>query len=390
LPQYLQSFVNFKDITTFILATFIIGYFSNPNILSMHRYYRAKISKAYLKGYDKKIYQYENFKAPYFLINATLNLQADKELKGVKNCDYFLFSPYFCGSKVTKYVKTNSPLYKKISLATAITVSGAAINPLMGYKTNRAVGFFLTLLNLRLGYWAINPKILNAKRALDKFALFMLYNKFKAIPTFWPFYNFSELFGKMNLNRWMINLADGGGIENLGAYELFRRNADIIICCDATQDSKYSFEDLRNLLLRVASELEIKIEFGKNQKIEDIIYPHPSSGYSKKNFAIAKYYKLPKSGTKKEFIGYFVYLKASITAPQVKLDKNVRKEDYYAYKNHHPLFPHEPTTDQFFDEHQWEAYRALGYEIADKLFKNLKKDPTIKDIKNYLNSLLAT
>jgi hypothetical protein len=24
------------------------------------------------------------------------------------------------------------------------------------------------------------------------------------------------------------------------------------------------------------------------------------------------------------------------------------------------LFPHEPTSDQFFDEEQWESYRALG------------------------------
>jgi hypothetical protein len=29
-------------------------------------------------------------------------------------------------------------------------------------------------------------------------------------------------------------------------------------------------------------------------------------------------------------------------------------------------FPHESTADQWFDESQFESYRALGYHIADK------------------------
>ena len=33
----------------------------------------------------------------------------------------------------------------------------------------------------------------------------------------------------------------------------------------------------------------------------------------------------------------------------------------------HDRFPHEPTTDQFFSESQFESYRALGFEIADEL-----------------------
>ena len=36
------------------------------------------------------------------------------------------------------------------------------------------------------------------------------------------------------------------------------------------------------------------------------------------------------------------------------------------YKARHPDFPHETTADQFFDEVQFEAYRALGYVIAER------------------------
>jgi hypothetical protein len=38
--------------------------------------------------------------------------------------------------------------------------------------------------------------------------------------------------------------------------------------------------------------------------------------------------------------------------------------DIYSYKSAHPVFPHEPTADQFFDESQIEAYRELGYYLG--------------------------
>ena len=34
------------------------------------------------------------------------------------------------------------------------------------------------------------------------------------------------------------------------------------------------------------------------------------------------------------------------------------------YASLHPEFPHESTGDQFFDESQFESYRALGYHTA--------------------------
>lgn len=35
------------------------------------------------------------------------------------------------------------------------------------------------------------------------------------------------------------------------------------------------------------------------------------------------------------------------------------------YRNRNPSFPHESTADQFFDEGQFEAYRALGQHIGE-------------------------
>ena len=43
--------------------------------------------------------------------------------------------------------------------------------------------------------------------------------------------------------------------------------------------------------------------------------------------------------------------------------------DVLEYHRAHPNFPHEPTSDQFFDEAQWESYRKLGEHIARRLFR---------------------
>ena len=41
--------------------------------------------------------------------------------------------------------------------------------------------------------------------------------------------------------------------------------------------------------------------------------------------------------------------------------------DLVQYHARHPLFPHQPTSDQFFDDEQWESYRKLGFRQGAKL-----------------------
>ena len=41
--------------------------------------------------------------------------------------------------------------------------------------------------------------------------------------------------------------------------------------------------------------------------------------------------------------------------------------DIYSYWRANPDFPDEPTSEQFFAEPQFEAYRALGFEIFARL-----------------------
>src|SRR4029453_6070241 len=54
--------------------------------------------------------------------------------------------------------------------------------------------------------------------------------------------------------------------------------------------------------------------------------------------------------------GTVLYIKSSLTGDE--------PADVLRYAALHVEFPHESTSDQFFDESQFESYRALGYHVA--------------------------
>ena len=43
--------------------------------------------------------------------------------------------------------------------------------------------------------------------------------------------------------------------------------------------------------------------------------------------------------------------------------------DIRSYATAHPDFPHQSTAEQWFSESQFESYRALGFEITDKVLQ---------------------
>jgi hypothetical protein len=371
------------------LLLFLIGYFTNPNSLSFHRYYRKQLADLFLQFarpthdnmalkdvFDANSDKKTDYIAPYPLINTCLNLlnpAGDDVFKGTKTSDYFLLSPLFCGSKLVGYVPTNRYWdYQKMTLPAAVTISAAAVNPGMGMYSNKLLSVLMTVFNARLGFWISNPLILEKTRAI----------------VWWPIYFFRELLGRIGSNNTMINISDGGHIENLGVYELLRRGCRLIIAVDAGEDQAYTFFDLNNLIIRARNELGLEIRFRPDEQPEDLIRPRPSQVYSKKRFAVADIYqwweddKVIDPATQKERsnitnfaeprkIGTFVYVKSSVLAPTGKPDLDDkgtpderRKYGTYKYKIYHPDFPHEPTSDQFFDEIQWESYFQLGQYIG--------------------------
>ncbi len=342
----------------------VTGFFANPNIITLHRFYRDRLAGAYLRtaGTGDKGLKLAELRpgadggyAPYPLINTCLNLfsQSDPDFKGTKGSDYFLLSPLYCGSKLTGYADTRSPGYRNMTLATAVAVSGAAVSPHMGTQSNRILAFLMTLLNLRTGYWAVNPR--------------------KDIPwvcrhiTWWPYYNILELLSRKGTVSWRVNLADGGFIENLGVYELLRRRCRLILAVDATADPGYTFGSLNNLVIRARNELGVAITF--RQDPETFIRPLRSRGFSRSHFVMADLTDLPGKKPEDrlyETPGLLIYLKSSLR-PRNRVREITGGQDSYFYKTYHAAFPQESTGDQFFDPDQWEAYYDLGRFMAGDL-----------------------
>lgn len=374
----LPEIINFVSIGFVLL---LLGIFTNPNATSFHRFYRKQLADAFLNFSDghKNIHIKQLFKpasdhendyfAPYPLINTCLNLQAsnDENFQGAKASDYFLLSPLYCGSKLVGYVPTaESKGYQLMTLPAAVTISAAAVNPGMGAYSNKILSVLLTIFNLRLGFWVWNPmKIKNHSGLI-----------------WWPFYFFYELLGKIGTDKRMVNISDGGHIENLGVMELLRRKCKLIIAVDAGADPKYTFADLENLTVRARNELGIDLRFRPDQIPEDIMRVNPSNGYSKQRHAIADLFllweKVKENGKEKivhhpggKKIGVFVYVKSAVTAPAGRPD--ISREDdplkyaTYKYKIYNPDFPHESTADQFFDPIQWESYFQLGQFIGSDI-----------------------
>ena len=152
----------------------------------------------------------------------------------------------------------------------------------------------------------------------------------------------------------LINVSDGGHIENLGVYELLRRRCRFIMAIDGESDPRMTFHALTNLQRLAYIDMGIIIEIDPDRLRLD------NAGLSRSHFQFCRILYPVGEHDRKEEIGYLTYLKLSLTGNEGEF---IRR-----YKLDEPSFPHHSTADQFFTETQFEAYRALGEHVGEKLF----------------------
>jgi len=228
---------------TISVAVVLLAYsflFVDLNYTSVHSFYRDRLSKAYvvkqsvidgkprIEPNDVQLLSKLNIKcAPYHLLNAAINLRVTEEsYRRGRHADSFVFSANYVGSEPTGYCATTAmeAHCRTLNLATAMAISGAAAAPNMGKETNRLFAFFLAMLNVRLNYWLPNPRY-----AKPEHPSFLPRNPLLRVG---PLYLLRELFGRLDERSYNINLSDGGHFENLGLYELIRRECRFIVCGD--------------------------------------------------------------------------------------------------------------------------------------------------------------
>ena len=224
-----------------------------------------------------------------------------------------------------------------ITLGTAMTISGAAVSPDMGYHSSPATSFLMTLFNVRLGAWLPNPSV--AQR----------WSPAKPSNALRPLFN--EMLGRANDKRRDIYLSDGGHFDNLGLYEMLRRQCRRIVVIDADCDPDYHYADLGRALRMAAIDMNVKVDF-----IAPVIKGEASLNATG---AVARITYHDKTR------GLLLYLKP--WRPQYM------SADVLAYWADHNDFPHETTIEQFFEESQFESYRALGEQIVGQAFQGAEK-----------------
>jgi len=163
------------------------------------------------------------------------------------------------------------------------------------------------------------------------------------------------LTGSTTDDRKEIYLSDGGHFDNLGVYELIRRRCRVIIACDAGADPSRGCGDLASVIEKC------RVDFGTEVSIEglDDLCPKAITVFpgdvalqiSKSPFALGTITYPDRS------LGRLIYVKPSLNAQL--------PQDVLAYARLSSTFPHQSTLDQFFDEAQFESYRALGFACAE-------------------------
>ena len=362
-------------------AALLLAWRVDINEFSMHSFYKNRLVRAYMgasrpkrrpnrfTGFDPEDEldldalkpsdpeEKTGYAGPFPIINTALNLVGGEELAWQeRKAESFFFTPLFSGFSATptdeadgdRKLPKNLCLHafrrtqeyafpdRGIQVGNAVAISGAAVCPNMGYHSSASVAFLLTVFNVRLGRWIGNPRHRKGWT--------------KSGPRVGLAYLLAELAGSTNNKSKYVYLSDGGHFENLGIYELVRRKCAFIVACDAGADPGFAFEDLGNAIRKCRSDFgtEVDIDLG-SLRPAPAVSPFARSWNSTHCATGSIAYP---DGAR----GVLVYIKASLSGDE--------PSDVLEYANLHPEFPHQPTSDQFFNESQFESYRQLGYHVG--------------------------
>jgi hypothetical protein len=355
----------------------VAGYFVDINRFSLHAAYRDRLIRAYLgasrrpgtrrpnpfTGFDDNdnLEMVELKENPLFhVVNVTLNLVHGQDLAlQDRKAESFTFSALHCGyhggyRTAAEYGRHKDG--KKVSLGTAVAISGAAASPNMGSHSSPVITFLLALFNIRLGWWLGNPGPAGGRTFSTQG------------PRFAPAALLSEAFGLTDDTKGYVYLSDGGHFENLGLYEMVLRRCRYIVVSDGGQDGDFTFGDLGNAISKIRIDLGVPIEFdrlpmrprpelrGKTYDSSKAKFPY--FAVARIRYSCVDYLEQP--GDLGEAIdGLLLYVKLSLNGTE--------PADVFNYAKLHPTFPHESTGNQLYSEAQFESYRALGSHVVDTI-----------------------
>jgi hypothetical protein len=279
-----------------------------------------------------------------------------------------------------------------LTLGSWMAISGAAVAPGLGSSTKSGIASLLTMLGIRLGYWWSTQSL---PRDADA-AVPRRVGKYAQLQA-----ELRGCFDGTECADWY--LSDGGHFENTAAYALLREECALVVVAYCGADPRYALGDLENLVRKARIDLQAEITFLKPRMQCEAATagaatgqagatlpqheaqaarppsggaPPPAAGHaaptifgSLNDLVSADSQAclaLARIGYRSGKAGYMVVVKPNMCAGV--------PVDLVNFKADHPLFPQEPTTDQFFSEAQWESYFHLGYTMGLHLQRQMLDD----------------
>ena len=234
-------------------------------------------------------------------------------------------------------VPSYPPGQEPLTVAASVAMSGAAVSPLMGKKTVRAIRVLLTLMNVRLGVWLPNPACEKPPQRAVR-----------------PHFLIKEMFGLARPTDPYLYVTDGGHFDNLGLVELLRRGCTTVFCFDGGGDPPGTFRALGEAVALTRSELQVDIKVDPTP-----MTPSPDDGLAAQAHVLGtlRFRASPDGGeVEGDATGRIVYCRAAVTADAPWDVRDLAHRD--------KRFPYHSTMDQLFTDEKFEGYRALGAHAA--------------------------
>ncbi len=375
-------------------AVLFLG-FADVTSLSLHPFYRLRLARTFAVrrveassgGWQAQRYPATEWtwlpryghappKGPKFIFATAATLSGEATpAPGLNAVSYVLSADHIGGPdlgwlRTKKLFDVAPPRIKRdLTVEASVAVSGAAFASAMG-RMDKGYQKLLAVSGARLGTWLPNPKLVGNLVAAQRGDRPDPEDENRPWPTSLPTirgagYFYRELFGFNYDDARLVQLTDGGHYENLGLVEALRRRCRLIFCIDAGGDAPPLLSTLSDAMRLAEYELGVTIELNE-QGPHSVNNIAPGSGTPfPEGHALARLNDRLTKGT--VTFGTITYPLAAglpersgvlIFAKAVLWDGC--PEWLLTYAASSEVFPHDPTSDQWFNEAQFAAYTSLG------------------------------
>ena len=306
---------------------------------------------------------------PVFVFAAAAAVSGEDKPASGQNAVSYAFSADYVGGPDLGWLKTESlaqivptRIRRDLTVQAAIAISGAAFGSAMG-RAARGYQALLAVSGARLGSWLPNPR-------------FLFQSRFEHDNPAWPHglptfrgisYLFREVFGSHSGHGRLVQISDGGHYENLGLVEALRRRCTTIVAIDASGDTPPDLTTFAEAVRLAEAELGVRFAIDDDYSPARLAPGTADRAIAADDTAelvarladspiVRVRFTYPDSAGGRS--GVLILAKAILTAdlPPWLL----------TYADNNPVFPHDATSDQWFNEGQFAAYTELGRQIGAK------------------------